>query len=120
MKKRGVYDPNRIFGVTTLDIVRANTFIAEAKVGRVAVLVFLVSFQRIFFNYLEMCYLATGLPVPLCGKKVSYQNYHSDCCYRAINQLRDNSNIISKVVKFRYIWLCFCYLKPQNCAKCNL
>jgi len=30
-KKRNVYDPNRIFGVTTLDIVRANTFIAEAK-----------------------------------------------------------------------------------------
>ena len=31
-KKRGVYDPNRIFGVTQLDIVRANAFIAEAKV----------------------------------------------------------------------------------------
>lgn len=30
-KKRGVYDPNRIFGVSTLDVVRANTFIAEAK-----------------------------------------------------------------------------------------
>ena len=31
-KKAGVYDPNRIFGVTTLDVVRANTFIAELKV----------------------------------------------------------------------------------------
>ncbi len=30
-KKAGVYDPNRIFGVTSLDVVRANTFIAEAK-----------------------------------------------------------------------------------------
>jgi len=30
-KKRNAYDPARIFGVTTLDIVRANTFIAEAK-----------------------------------------------------------------------------------------
>jgi len=30
-KKLGVYDPKRIFGVTTLDIVRANTFIAEGK-----------------------------------------------------------------------------------------
>jgi len=30
-KLRGVYNANRIFGVTTLDIVRANTFIAEAK-----------------------------------------------------------------------------------------
>merc|ERR1712159_611939 len=30
MKKEGCYDPNRIFGVTTLDVVRANTFVAEA------------------------------------------------------------------------------------------
>uniref|UniRef100_A0ABI7WFF8 Malate dehydrogenase n=1 Tax=Felis catus TaxID=9685 RepID=A0ABI7WFF8_FELCA len=30
-KKHGVYNPNKIFGVTTLDIVRANTFIAELK-----------------------------------------------------------------------------------------
>jgi len=30
-QKAGVYDPNRIFGVTTLDIVRANAFIGEAK-----------------------------------------------------------------------------------------
>jgi len=30
-QKAGVYDPNRIFGVSTLDIVRANAFIAEAK-----------------------------------------------------------------------------------------
>jgi len=30
-KKRGVYDPKRIFGITTLDIVRANTFIAGAR-----------------------------------------------------------------------------------------
>ena len=30
-KKAGVYDPNRIFGVTTLDIVRSNTFVSELK-----------------------------------------------------------------------------------------
>lgn len=30
-KKVGSYDPNRIFGVTTLDIVRANTFVGELK-----------------------------------------------------------------------------------------
>jgi malate dehydrogenase len=30
MKKEGCYDPKRIFGVTTLDIVRAHTFVAEA------------------------------------------------------------------------------------------
>ncbi|XP_059486597.1 malate dehydrogenase, mitochondrial [Neocloeon triangulifer] len=29
--KAGVYDPNRIFGISTLDVVRANAFIAEAK-----------------------------------------------------------------------------------------
>jgi len=30
-KKHNVYDPKRIFGVTTLDVVRANAFVAEAK-----------------------------------------------------------------------------------------
>ncbi|XP_078081288.1 malate dehydrogenase, mitochondrial [Mustelus asterias] len=30
-KKFGVYNPNKIFGVTTLDVVRANTFIGELK-----------------------------------------------------------------------------------------
>lgn len=32
LKKQGVYNPKRLFGVTTLDIIRSNTFIAEAKV----------------------------------------------------------------------------------------
>ncbi|XP_058789643.1 malate dehydrogenase, mitochondrial [Phymastichus coffea] len=31
LQKAGVYDPNRIFGVTTLDIVRSNAFVGEAK-----------------------------------------------------------------------------------------
>ncbi|TRY98676.1 hypothetical protein DNTS_033430 [Danionella cerebrum] len=31
LKKHGVYNPNKVFGVTTLDIVRANTFVAELK-----------------------------------------------------------------------------------------
>ncbi|KAA0158844.1 hypothetical protein FNF28_06089 [Cafeteria roenbergensis] len=30
MKKAGVYDPQRLFGVTSLDVLRANTFVAEA------------------------------------------------------------------------------------------
>jgi len=30
-RQAGVYDPARIFGVTTLDVVRANAFVAEAK-----------------------------------------------------------------------------------------
>lgn len=37
-QKAGVYDPNRIFGVSTLDVVRANTFIAEAKVRHICIL----------------------------------------------------------------------------------
>lgn len=31
LKAKGVYDPKRVIGVTTLDITRAKTFIAEAK-----------------------------------------------------------------------------------------
>lgn len=31
LKKHGCYDANRVFGVTSLDVVRANTFVAEAK-----------------------------------------------------------------------------------------
>lgn len=31
LKQAGKFDPGRLFGVTSLDIVRANTFIAEAK-----------------------------------------------------------------------------------------
>ncbi|MTD27908.1 malate dehydrogenase [Erwinia sorbitola] len=31
LKKAGVYDKNRLFGVTTLDIIRANTFVAALK-----------------------------------------------------------------------------------------
>ena len=31
LKKAGVYDKNGVFGVTTLDIIRSNTFVAELK-----------------------------------------------------------------------------------------
>ena len=30
-KKAGTYDPKKVFGVTTLDVVRSNTFVAEAR-----------------------------------------------------------------------------------------
>lgn len=30
-KKAGVYDPKRLFGVTTLDVVRANSFVADSQ-----------------------------------------------------------------------------------------
>jgi malate dehydrogenase len=33
-KKHGVYDPKRIFGVTTLDVVRASRFVTEVAGGR--------------------------------------------------------------------------------------
>lgn len=36
LKKHNVYDPKRIFGVTTLDVVRASTFVAEV-IGQPAV-----------------------------------------------------------------------------------
>ncbi|CAH8501447.1 unnamed protein product [Heterobilharzia americana] len=31
LKRHNVYDPKRLFGVTTLDVIRSNTFIAQAK-----------------------------------------------------------------------------------------
>ncbi|RWV85729.1 hypothetical protein GW17_00052459 [Ensete ventricosum] len=31
LKQKGVYDPKKLFGVTTLDVVRANTFVAQNK-----------------------------------------------------------------------------------------
>lgn len=31
LKAAGVYDPKKVIGVTTLDVVRSNTFVAEAK-----------------------------------------------------------------------------------------
>merc|ERR1719188_1992317 len=33
LKARGVYNPRKLFGVTTLDVCRARTFVAEAKGG---------------------------------------------------------------------------------------
>ena len=36
-KKAGVYDEKRLFGVTTLDVVRANTFVSEALNSRKSV-----------------------------------------------------------------------------------
>ena len=30
-KRAGTYDPKKLLGVTTLDVVRANAFVAEAK-----------------------------------------------------------------------------------------
>ncbi len=31
LKKAGVYDRNKVFGITTLDVIRSNTFVAELK-----------------------------------------------------------------------------------------
>lgn len=34
LKHNNAYDPKRLFGITTLDVVRSNAFISEAKVGK--------------------------------------------------------------------------------------
>jgi malate dehydrogenase len=34
LKKAGVYDPKKLFGVTTLDVVRASTFVSQIKGGK--------------------------------------------------------------------------------------
>lgn len=34
LKQAGVYDPRRLFGVTTLDVIRAETFVAQAMKAR--------------------------------------------------------------------------------------
>ena len=47
LKKAGKYDPNRIFGVTTLDIVRSNAFVAELKVNNVYLVHILSKFVSI-------------------------------------------------------------------------
>ena len=31
LKQKGIYDPARLFGITTLDIIRSNTFVAEVN-----------------------------------------------------------------------------------------
>lgn len=31
LKKKGVFDPKKLYGVTTLDVVRASTFVATVK-----------------------------------------------------------------------------------------
>ncbi len=50
MKKYGVYNPNKVFGVSTLDIVRANTFVAELKVSSIHLrLVYLMSLSENLF-----------------------------------------------------------------------
>ena len=35
LKSKGVYDPKKLFGVTTLDVTRANTFVSEVTGGDV-------------------------------------------------------------------------------------
>ncbi len=38
LKAAGVYDPKKVIGVTTLDVVRANTFVAGAASSTVQML----------------------------------------------------------------------------------
>ena len=64
-KKRGVYDPNRIFGVTTLDIVRSNTFISQAKVSDNDQSHTLYQLTLFIFNYYCFCDFVTANLAPL-------------------------------------------------------
>lgn len=50
LKKLNVYDPKKLFGVTTLDIVRSNRFIAELKVNIKYVLFISNIFLFYFFS----------------------------------------------------------------------
>lgn len=56
MKKYGVYNPNKVFGVTTLDIVRANAFVADLKVSLVYDLLFMKGRVISIAN----CFIATS------------------------------------------------------------
>ena len=47
LKLQGVYDPKRVIGVTTLDLVRASTFIAQAKVTTNVALVYVMGLNSI-------------------------------------------------------------------------
>jgi len=60
LKLQGVYDPKRVIGVTTLDIVRANTFIAQAKVviGIILLCISEHDWQTLRF---VVCFLISGL-----------------------------------------------------------
>ena len=47
LQKAGKYDPNKIFGVSTLDIVRSNTFVAKLTANNVSLVHILSKFVSI-------------------------------------------------------------------------
>jgi malate dehydrogenase len=59
LKAKNVYDPRRLFGVTTLDVVRANAFVSENQVS------LLTLFQFVFSLYV-VCFFCSFLPHPVC------------------------------------------------------
>lgn len=52
LKKEEAYNPKRLFGVTTLDVVRANTFIAHTKVGSLIIVLFGFVFYLSVVSYI--------------------------------------------------------------------
>jgi malate dehydrogenase len=49
LKAKNVYDPRRLFGVTTLDVVRANAFVSENQVGFLTLFRFVLSLSFVCF-----------------------------------------------------------------------
>ena len=60
-KKKGVYDERRLFGVTTLDVVRAKTFYAGKANANVAGMIVSLSFKMLLHCYL-ICISICAMP----------------------------------------------------------
>ena len=56
-KIKGVYDPRKLFGVTTLDVVRAKTFYAGKANANVAGMIIFLSGKLLFLRYFIWIYI---------------------------------------------------------------
>ena len=77
MKAAGVYDKRKVLGVTTLDVVRANTFVAEAKglavqdvdvpvVGGHAGVTILPLLSQVSYKIQKLVFMASGRSLRAC------------------------------------------------------
>lgn len=60
-KKAGTYDEKRLFGVTTLDVVRAKTFYAgkaNVNVAGIPIMAYYLKLVLFFFFVLTLCLVA--------------------------------------------------------------
>jgi hypothetical protein len=63
LKAAGVYDPRKLLGVTTLDVVRANTFVAQVR--PILVCTALLLLQTLVIT--KYIYMQTGVQNCWCG-----------------------------------------------------